>query len=254
MDFHAGLEEHPNPAPLQKGNGTCRRSFTAPAAQLVLGMLCFHGMPCILCPVRKGRVEQQTQMQSLAASFSQTTAGKAAQHVLQPSWLKHSRTFSKSSPPERAVSDSSSQAGQTLLLLGCSYLPFLLAQGTQNFCHVCSQHTGSGSCSSHLLLFQQNHRFYGANFIEDQMNPVFSSTSNRSAHSSHPFLPKDVKEQKTNRLKQGRDSKEKKTPRKNSGKCCCSPDLQYRFKDLRRLNSLIVLGSPCNKSLSPKTR
>lgn len=80
--------------------------------------------------------------------------------------------------------------------------------------HVCSQHTGSGSCSLQLLLFQQNHRFYGANFIEDQMNPVFSSTSNRSAHSSHPFLPKNGKEQKTNHLKQGRGSKKQKTPRK----------------------------------------
>lgn len=110
-------------------------------------------------------------------------------HLVLPGWLKHSGTFSKSSPPERAASDSSSQAGQMLLLLllGCSYIPSLLAQGTQNSCHVCSQHTGLGSCSLQLLLLQQNHIFYGANFREDQMNPVFSSTSTDQPTALIPF-------------------------------------------------------------------
>lgn len=121
----------------------------------------------------------------------------------------------------------------------------------QNFCHVCSQHTGSGNCSLQLLLFQQNHRFYGANFIEDQMNPALpqispqlSSLSAKKQEGTKDELLKTREE-----WQREKDSKEIK----NSGKCCCSSDLQYRFKDLKRINSLIVLGSPCNKSPSPKT-
>lgn len=65
VDFHAGLEEHPNPAPLQKGNGTLRRSFTASAAQLVLGMLRFHGMPRASCALQ-GKGEWSSRPRSRA--------------------------------------------------------------------------------------------------------------------------------------------------------------------------------------------
>lgn len=66
MDFHTGLEEHPNPAPLQKGNGTRRRSFPASAAQLALGMLCFHGMPGASCALwGKGECSSRPRFKAL---------------------------------------------------------------------------------------------------------------------------------------------------------------------------------------------
>lgn len=181
MDFHAGLEEHPSPGPLQKGNGTVRRSLPVSA----------HKWECQEHPgpVGKGRVQQQPQIQSPAGSFSQAPAGAAEQHRVLPGWS--TAGISPNADPREAVSNSLCQAG--LSCCCCFWIllhPIPAAQGTLNFCHVCSQHTGSGSCSLQLLLLQQDLRFYGANFIEDQMNPVFSSTSTDQPTALIPFCQK----------------------------------------------------------------
>lgn len=185
-DFHAGLEEHPNPAPLQRGNGTFRKSFTASTAQLVLGMLCFCGMPrasCSLWGKRSCRPRSRALLvpsPKLLLEKQNNTHGAA--------WLDAAQQdFLQIQSHERALHPRQDRCCCCFWDAPTSHscLP-----REQNFCHVCSQHTGSGSCSLQLLLFQQNHRFYGANFIEDQMNPVFSSTSTDQPTALIPFCQK----------------------------------------------------------------
>lgn len=102
--------------------------------------------------------------------------------------------------------------------------PCTLAQRTQDLyfrdsASICSQHTGSRELFSPARTFWQNHSFYGAIFIGDQMNPVYSSISTDQPTVLVPFYFC----QKTGRKKKkGEESLEtregeqrgRKTPRK----------------------------------------
>lgn len=145
-------------------------------------MLCFHGMPKAFCALwGKGECSSSSPRSRALLVPSPKLLLEQQNSTHGAAWLAEAQWDLLQIHSPREGCEQLLIPGRTelllLLLLGCSYIPFLPAQGTPNFCHVCSQHTGSGSCTLQLLLFQQNHRFCGTNFIEDQMNPVFSSIS-----------------------------------------------------------------------------
>lgn len=101
MDFHAGLEEHPSPGPLQKGNGTVGRSLPVSA----------HSWECQEHPgpVGKGRVQQQPRSRALLVPSPKLLLEQ--QNSTGCCLAGAQQDFLQMQTPERAVSNSSCQAG-----------------------------------------------------------------------------------------------------------------------------------------------